>query len=145
MGRSFILVDPRQHSHSHVRVQRDSRLDFTVSDSRPPKPGEAGPPYLNPPGAGWPSYTPRHWVPFSSPPTTHSDMVETFEPHSTRALTEKSKNQSQSNFTTGGLPPISLSWRQALENHDQKFSPQLNPCGNSPYVRSSLIIILTEH
>jgi hypothetical protein len=22
-------------------------------------------PYLYPPGAGWPSYTPRHWVPFS--------------------------------------------------------------------------------
>jgi hypothetical protein len=24
--------------------------------------------YLYPPGTGWPSYTPRHWVPFSSPP-----------------------------------------------------------------------------
>jgi hypothetical protein len=27
-------------------------------------------PYLYPPGTGWPSYTPRHWVPFSSTPTT---------------------------------------------------------------------------
>jgi hypothetical protein len=27
-------------------------------------------PYLYPPGTGWPGYTPRHWVPFSSPPTT---------------------------------------------------------------------------
>jgi hypothetical protein len=27
-------------------------------------------PYLYPPGTGWPSYTPRHWVSFSSPPTT---------------------------------------------------------------------------
>jgi hypothetical protein len=27
-------------------------------------------PYLHPPGTGWPSYTPRQWVPLSSPPTT---------------------------------------------------------------------------
>jgi hypothetical protein len=27
-------------------------------------------PYLYPPGTGWPSYTPRHRVHFSSPPTT---------------------------------------------------------------------------
>jgi hypothetical protein len=26
--------------------------------------------YLYPPGARWPSYAPRHWVPFSSPSTT---------------------------------------------------------------------------
>jgi hypothetical protein len=30
----------------------------------------ARPPYSYHPGTGWPSYTPRHWVPFSSPPTT---------------------------------------------------------------------------
>jgi hypothetical protein len=41
-------------------------------------------PYLYPPGIGWPSYTPRHWVPFSSPPTTRRAMVEEFEPASTR-------------------------------------------------------------
>jgi hypothetical protein len=28
-------------------------------------------PYLYSPGTGWPSYTPRHWVPFLSPSTTH--------------------------------------------------------------------------
>jgi hypothetical protein len=27
-------------------------------------------PYLHPTGTDWPSYTPRHWVPFSSPHTT---------------------------------------------------------------------------
>jgi hypothetical protein len=27
-------------------------------------------PYLYPPGTGWPSCTPGHWVPFSSPLTT---------------------------------------------------------------------------
>jgi hypothetical protein len=32
--------------------------------------------YLYIPGTGWPSYIPRHWVPFSSPPTTCSAMVE---------------------------------------------------------------------
>jgi hypothetical protein len=37
-------------------------------------------PYLYPPGTGWPSYTIRHWVPFSSPPTTHRAMVDVFKP-----------------------------------------------------------------
>jgi hypothetical protein len=32
-------------------------------------------PYLYPPGTGWPSYGPRHWVPFSSPPTTRRATV----------------------------------------------------------------------
>jgi hypothetical protein len=40
-------------------------------------------PYLYPTGTGWPNYTPRHWVPFSSPPTTHRAIVEVFEPAST--------------------------------------------------------------
>jgi hypothetical protein len=43
--------------------------------------------YLYPPGTVWPSYTPRHWVPFSSPPTTCSARVGIFEPTSTRAST----------------------------------------------------------
>jgi hypothetical protein len=42
-------------------------------------------PYLHPPGTGWPSYTPRHWVPFSSPPTTRRATVEVFDPASTRS------------------------------------------------------------
>jgi hypothetical protein len=37
-------------------------------------------PYLYLPGNGWPSYTPRLWVPFSSPPTIRRTMVEVFEP-----------------------------------------------------------------
>jgi hypothetical protein len=32
---------------------------------------------------GWPRYTPRHCVPFSSPPRTRRAMVEVFEPTST--------------------------------------------------------------
>jgi hypothetical protein len=31
-----------------------------------------------------PNYTSRHWVPFSSPPTTRGATVEVFEPASTR-------------------------------------------------------------
>jgi hypothetical protein len=46
----------------------------------------AWPPYLYPPGTGWPGYTPRHWVPFLSPPTTCRATVEVFDPASTRSL-----------------------------------------------------------
>jgi hypothetical protein len=41
-------------------------------------------PYLYPPGTGWPSYTPAHWVPFPSPLTTRRATVEVFEPSNTR-------------------------------------------------------------
>jgi hypothetical protein len=44
-------------------------------------------PSLYPPGKGWPSYTPRHWVPFLSPPTTRRATVAVFEPASTRGST----------------------------------------------------------
>jgi hypothetical protein len=36
-------------------------------------------PYLYPPGTGWSSYTPRHWVCFSSLPTTCRHAVEVFK------------------------------------------------------------------
>jgi hypothetical protein len=35
-------------------------------------------PYLYPPGTGWPGYTPRYWVPFSSSPSPHRATVEVF-------------------------------------------------------------------
>jgi hypothetical protein len=50
--------------------------------------------------------------------------------------TELSQNQSY--FTTGGLPPIRLG-DKPLETHDQQFFFQLNTCGYSPYVTSSLM------
>jgi hypothetical protein len=44
MGLSFtVAAGPRQRSHSRVRVPRDSRQYFTVSDSRLPQPGGPGP------------------------------------------------------------------------------------------------------
>jgi hypothetical protein len=108
-GLSFtIAAGPR----SRVRVLRDSWPHFTVSDSRLPHPGGPGlriyipknmvgrlyPPALGStypnledqvpvfisPRTWWPSYTPRHWVPFPSPPTTRRVTVEVFEPASTR-------------------------------------------------------------
>jgi hypothetical protein len=39
----------------------------------------ARPLYLYPPGTGWPNYTLRHWVPFSSP-TTRRATVEVIRP-----------------------------------------------------------------
>jgi hypothetical protein len=76
MGLSFkIAAGPRQRSHSRVRVPRDS-----WPHSRPPN-WRARSPYLYPRGTGWPSYTPRHWVPFSSPPTTRRATVEVLDPH----------------------------------------------------------------
>jgi hypothetical protein len=36
-------------------------------------------PYLYPPGTGWSTYTPRHWFPFPSPPTTRKATVELLE------------------------------------------------------------------
>jgi hypothetical protein len=41
-------------------------------------------PYLYPTGTDWPGYTPRHWVPFSSPPSIRRVTVEMFDPGSTR-------------------------------------------------------------
>jgi hypothetical protein len=40
--------------------------------------------YFCPPRTRWPSYNPRHWVQFSSLPTTRRATVEVFEPTSTR-------------------------------------------------------------
>jgi hypothetical protein len=36
------------------------------------------PPCFYPPGTGWPSYSPGHWVTFSSPLTTRRATVEVF-------------------------------------------------------------------
>jgi hypothetical protein len=45
-----------------------------ASNAQPGGPGLC----LCPPVTGWPSYTPRHRVPFSSPSTTRRAMVEAF-------------------------------------------------------------------
>jgi hypothetical protein len=70
---------------SQVWVPRDSWPHFTDSDSRLPQPGGPGPCIYILPGTGWPSYTPRHWVPFLPPLTTRRATVEVFDSASTRA------------------------------------------------------------
>jgi hypothetical protein len=49
------------------------------------------------------------------------------------------KVKSQSYFTTGGLSPISSSWCQAPSVSQPEIFFQLNLCGQSPYVTSSLM------
>jgi hypothetical protein len=59
------------------RSPAELRPYFTVSFQIPPT-CRARSPYLYPPGTGWPSYTPEHWVPFLSPLTTLKATVEVF-------------------------------------------------------------------
>jgi hypothetical protein len=47
--------------------------------------------------------------------------------------------QSQSYFMTGGLPPITSSWRQAPWGSRPEISFQLNPYGHSSYITYSLM------
>jgi hypothetical protein len=56
-------------NHSMVRVSQNPKPYFTAS-SETPLTSRARFPYLYPPGTGWPSYTPGHWVPFTSSLTT---------------------------------------------------------------------------
>jgi hypothetical protein len=56
--------------------------------------------------------------------------------HRQRRTEKQRQSQSQSYFTTGGLPPISSSWHQAPCDSRPKmfFSLQLSPCGHGPYI-----------
>jgi hypothetical protein len=67
-------------------VPRNSRPYFIVPILETPPTWRTRSPYLYPPGTGWPSYTPGHWVPFPSPLTTRGATVEVFYPASTREL-----------------------------------------------------------
>jgi hypothetical protein len=53
-------------------------------------------------------------------------------------MNTESESVSHSYFTTGGLPPINLSWRQAPWAPRGIFVFQRNTCCCSPYVTSSL-------
>jgi hypothetical protein len=56
-------------------VSRDTRPYFIVQIPETPSTWRARSPYLYPPGTGWASYTPGHWVPFPSPLTTRRATV----------------------------------------------------------------------
>jgi hypothetical protein len=106
-----IAAGPRQRSHPWFRIPRDSWPYFTVSDSRLPPTWRARSPYLYPPGTGWLQLYPKALGFFfvaSCDSQGYGGGIGT--PSSRGSLLP---SQSQSYFTTGGLPPINLSWRQA--------------------------------
>jgi hypothetical protein len=99
-------------------------------------------PFLYSSGAGWPGYTARYWVPFSSPPTTRRATVDVFNPTSTRDtdwLNSKSKAESKLlydwQFTANQFVLASSSLRLTTTD---LFFLKVSPCGNCPYVTFSL-------
>jgi hypothetical protein len=74
-------IAPRRRRNSRVGLV----TTFYYLRFETPPTWRARSPYLYPPGTEWPRYTPCHWVPFSSPPTTLMATVEVFEPTSTQA------------------------------------------------------------
>jgi hypothetical protein len=70
---SNLLVKLGLRPVSAVSLRSDFRgtsAHISMSHLRLPQTWWASSPYLYPPGTGWTSYTPGHWVPFSSPLTT---------------------------------------------------------------------------
>jgi hypothetical protein len=66
LASAFILRSEYRRTHDDILLSQ-------IQDSPNLEPRS---PYLYPPGTGWPSCTPRHWVPFPSPFTTHRVTVE---------------------------------------------------------------------
>jgi hypothetical protein len=127
MGLSFtIACGPRQRSHSRVRIM----TIFYCLRFETPQTWRARSPYLYLPGTGWPSYTPRDWVPFSPPPTTRRATVEVFEPASTQgseAWTSKSyhkasdRTSQETHYVSATKPNRLMLFREIIavycENH----------------------------
>jgi hypothetical protein len=90
---------------------------FTVSFETPPT-WTAKSPYSYPPGIGWPSFIPGHWVPFPSPLTTLRATVEVFQPASTRAT----EVQVEVNLRPAVSRPDCLGVRSPSGTRDQFFS-----------------------
>jgi hypothetical protein len=133
MGLSFtIAAGPRQRSHSRSESPGDHFLLFQTRDS----PNLEGQVHV--------FISPRNRVAqlylqalgsFSSPPTTRRATVEVFDPTSTRDSELSSELISDWRFTANQfvlmISPLSLSTSNLFF--------QLNTCGCSPYVTSSLM------
>jgi hypothetical protein len=72
LARAVILGSKSFGTHDHILLRFQTHPTWRTRS-----------PYLYPPGTGWPGYTPRHWVPFSSPPITRRATVEVCDPAST--------------------------------------------------------------
>jgi hypothetical protein len=70
LASAFILRSESRRTHDHILLSYIR--DFLNLEPRSP--------YLYPPRTGWPSYSPRHWVPLPSPSTTRRATVNVFEP-----------------------------------------------------------------
>jgi hypothetical protein len=81
---NFCWCSPAQ-SFSSPRPARLMTIFYCLRLESPPT-WRVRSPYLYPPGTRWTSYAPRHWVPFSSPPTTRRDTVGVFNPASIRGV-----------------------------------------------------------
>jgi hypothetical protein len=97
--------------------------------------------YLYSPGTGWSSYNARHWVPFSSPPTTRRATVELFKPTFTQDLLSPPPprmSELHYDWWFTGIQFVLASSPLRLMTRDLLFF-QLSPCHNSPNVTSSLL------
>jgi hypothetical protein len=74
LARAVILRSESRRDHGHTLLSQ-------IRDS-PKLMGQV--PLFIFPRKGWLTYTPMHWVPFPSPPTTRRAMVGVFDPASTR-------------------------------------------------------------
>jgi hypothetical protein len=140
MGLSFIVnAGLRQRSYSQVRVPRDSRPNFTVSDSRLPQPGGPGPRIYIPQEQGGPVIPPGTGFPFrrllglagvrwrySTPPPHGMKSMYAFRVRVRVSLRLAVYRQS---VRLGDKP---------LQSQGHTFFFQLNTCVNSPYLTSSL-------
>jgi hypothetical protein len=91
-----IAAGPRQHSHSRVRVPRNSWPYFAVSDSRIPHPGGLGPRIYIPQEWGGPVIPPGTGFPFHRLLRLAGQRWRYWNPHPCRVKANNSESESES-------------------------------------------------
>jgi hypothetical protein len=74
LASAVILRSEYRGTHDHILLSQMRDSSNLEGRSR----------YSYSPRREWPGYTPRHWVPFSSPPVARRATVELFDPASTQ-------------------------------------------------------------
>jgi hypothetical protein len=144
-----IAAGPRQGSHTRVQVLRDSLPYFTGVRLDTPPTWRARSLYLYPPETGWPSYTTRNWREFpfrrllqlaglrwrySNPPQLQLKVKIKVM---LRPLNKQLKFKVKVILRLTDYRHLIRCGAKPLETHDHRCF-QLNSCGHSPYVSSSL-------